>query len=471
MCGRPQWDNIMKSTDGILNDIPLEVVLRRIRYCRRFLTFGFILGVLFCLFYSVFLEWGYPYSTFLFRPNDRFQDFFGVLRLTADRNPYQIRNVVGVLGHYPLEASNYLPFTHLLLYPFTLINKYSSLAIYTLLIFGSSVFLTAKALAAGLSSGKSERYLNIIVFTLMSYPLLFILDRGNIEGIVFVFLACAAWLYLTGYGKWAAACIGTAASIKGFPILFLLLFIKERRWKELMIGVAVPASLSLVALLFLKAGVLENLALMIAALSHFGDFLLIWHNGITHSVSLFGMAYSVWILIHQSFIDVATLKPFVAVYHIVAVVIGLFAVAYVYFSRLELWKVWFVLVAIVQLLPFPSYDYKLIHTMVPMFLLIRSGVETRLTRSYLMLLCLIVIPKGFWILFIDVRCGTILNPLLISAVCILIALEQYYGASLSTAGVVGELPQKQETVAEHHIGISGSSQVKPVELGVVKLFA
>jgi hypothetical protein len=428
---RPVWKDILKPMDGMLNGISQDVVLKRIRFCRRFLAAGFILGVAFCVFYAVFLGRDYPYSTFLFRPWDRFQDFLGVLRMTADRNPYHMKTVIGVLGHYPTEASNYFPFTHLLLYPFTLINEYASLTIYSLLVIGFSVFASATAPGAGLSYNRGQRFLNVLVFTLMSYPLLFTIDRGNIEGIIFIFLSCAAWLYLSGRGKWAAACIGLAASIKGFPILFLVLFVKERRWKELLIGVAVPVCLTLVALLFLKGGVFENLTLLRETLRNFSDFLLIKWTGITHSVSLFGMAYAYWVILNHAFMDLASLRQIVANYYVVAGIIGLAAVAFVFVSRIEFWKAWFVLVAAVQLLPFPSYDYKLIHTLVPMFLLIRSGKENRWTGAYLALLCLIVVPKGFWILFMDVRCGTIVNPLLISAVCIMIVVEQYYESKLT----------------------------------------
>jgi hypothetical protein len=444
---RPQQANIVKSMDGMLNGIPQDVVLRRIRFCRFFLAVGFILGVTFCVFYGVFLGRDYPYSTFLFRPNDRFQDFLGILRMTADRNPYQYKTVIGVLGHYPVEASNYFPFTHLLLYPFTLINEYTSLLIYSLFVIGFAAFASVKALGDGLSDTIGQRCLNVLVFTLMSYPILLTLDRGNIEGIIFIFLSCAAWLYLSGRGKWAAACIGLAASIKGFPILFLIFFVKDRRWKELMIGVAVPVFLTLVALLFLERGVFENLILLREALRNFGDFLLVGINGITYSVSLFGMGYTLWALLHQSLMDAASLKPILANYLVVAGIIGLATMVYVFVSRLEFWKTWFILVAAVQVLPFPSYDYKLIHTLVPMFLLIRSGKETRWTGAYLALLCLIVVPKGFWILFRDVRCGVIVNPLLILTVCIMIALEQYYGANLSSQGspVAGELPLRNKS--------------------------
>jgi len=58
-----------------------------------------------------------------------------------------------------------------------------------------------------------------------------------------------------------------------------------------------------------------------------------------------------------------------------------------------------------------------------------------------------VVPKGFWILFEDVRFGTIGNPLLISAVCIMIALEQYFGANLSSQGslVTRDLPLRNKS--------------------------
>lgn len=419
----------------MLNCVTKDVIFRRIRFCIIFLASGFILGVAFCFFYKVFLGLDYPFSTFLFRPHDRFQDFLGVLRMTADRNPYQVKIVEGIWGHYPVEASNYFPFTHLLLYPLTLINKYLSLLIYFLSVICFWVFASAKALDAGLFESRRQRFLNIMVLTLMNYPLLFILDRGNVEGIVFIFLAYAVWFYAMGSGKWSAVFIGLAAAIKGTPILFLLFFIKERRWKELMIGIAVPFCLSLVALLFLQGGVLKNLILFKDALRNFGEFLLIGHNGITHSVSLFGMAYSFWLLANKFFLDVASLKPIVAGYNVVAGIMGLAAIAYVYFSRLEPWKAWFVLVAAIQVLPFPSYDYKLINTFLPLFLLIRSGQETQWTKAYLALLCLIIVPKGFWILFLDVRCGTILNPLLILMVCIMIITEQYKEARLHSTSL------------------------------------
>jgi hypothetical protein len=67
---RPQRANIVKSMDGMLNGIPQNVVLKRIRSSRRFLAAGFIIGVAFCVFYAVFLGREYPYSTFLFRPDD-----------------------------------------------------------------------------------------------------------------------------------------------------------------------------------------------------------------------------------------------------------------------------------------------------------------------------------------------------------------------------------------------------------------
>ncbi len=427
--------NILNCKDEMLNCITKDVILRRIRFCIIFLASGFILGAAFCFFYKFFLGLDYPFSTFLFRPHDRFQDFLGVLRMTADRNPYQTKIVEGIWGHYPVEASNYFPFTHLLLYPFTLMNQYLSLLIYSLFVICFWFFASAKVLDKGLFESKMQRFIDILVITLMNYPLLFVLDRGNIEGIVFIFLAYAVWFYSMGRGKWSAAFIGLAAAIKGAPILFLLFFIKEHRWKELMIGITVTFCSSLVALLFLEGGVLRNLILFKDAMRNFGEFLLIGHNGITHSISLFGMAYSIWLLINRFFMDVASLKPIVTGYNVVAGIIGIAAIAYVYFSRLELWKAWFVLVAAMQLLPFPSYDYKLINTFLPLFLLIRCGRATQWTTAYLTLLCLIIVPKGFWILFLDVRCGTILNPLLILIVCIMIIMEQYKGGRLHSTSI------------------------------------
>lgn len=88
--------------------------------------------------------------------------------------------------------------------------------------------------------------------SVLSWPIYFSFERGNIESYLWVMLACALALYILGYWQMAAVAIGFVAAFKIYPILFLGLFLPARRYRE-MAEVLLSASLTTLAgLLFLS---------------------------------------------------------------------------------------------------------------------------------------------------------------------------------------------------------------------------
>ncbi len=88
------------------------------------------------------------------------------------------------------------------------------------------------------------------VGALMSWPLFLTLQRGNIEMVLWIPLALS--LYAFSQRRWmvSALLIGLTASFKLYPILLLALFLRDRRWKELVAGVLVAVTTTLAALAF-----------------------------------------------------------------------------------------------------------------------------------------------------------------------------------------------------------------------------
>jgi hypothetical protein len=91
----------------------------------------------------------------------------------------------------------------------------------------------------------------ILTTALVGYPLWFVADRGNIEGVVWALAAAGLCFALRGRYYTGAILIGLAAAIKPFPILFLLLLLRGRRYKEMTLGFIAASVVMLVALAIL----------------------------------------------------------------------------------------------------------------------------------------------------------------------------------------------------------------------------
>lgn len=88
----------------------------------------------------------------------------------------------------------------------------------------------------------------IAITALLGYPLWFTADRANTEGVVWALAAAGLCFLLRGRYRAAAVLIGLAASVKPFSILFLLLLLGRRKFKEAALGAATSAVAILVAL-------------------------------------------------------------------------------------------------------------------------------------------------------------------------------------------------------------------------------
>jgi hypothetical protein len=79
-------------------------------------------------------------------------------------------------------------------------------------------------------------------------PLWFTADRGNVEGVAWAFAAAGLCFLLRAKHRTAAVLIGLAACVKPFSILFLLLLLGRRKYKEAALGLATAVLVVLAAL-------------------------------------------------------------------------------------------------------------------------------------------------------------------------------------------------------------------------------
>ncbi|MDD4003797.1 MAG: glycosyltransferase family 87 protein [Elusimicrobiaceae bacterium] len=356
----------------------------------------------------------YPLSTFLFRPDDVLQDLFHHISYAKDLNPY--------LAKTGIEPSTYFPFVYLPLYPLAHTGKdFMRLCFFAALPLFA--WLNIKYLKrAGLAHVALWR--NALVYSGLSYPLLFCMDRGNLE--IFVFIAIAAAMFLLEKDKPLTASVFLALAIaaKGYPAIFLLLFIKRRNWNAALLACGISAALTAVPLLLYKGGFMENLAGLWQGIEFVARRYALDSYGYDHNASLFNPLRIGASLLYGMQDRAALLR----VFNMVAFAAGCGVAYYVLRRETVLWKQAALLVCYEVLATPFSGAYKLLAFFVPMWLFINAPRRSRFDNLYAVIFALLLIPKEYPLFHAEplppVAISAVLNPLLMALLCALIIMDR-----------------------------------------------
>jgi hypothetical protein len=369
---------------------------------------GFVVAVVAHYVLGIYDGREYPWSTFLFLPQDQiggadpvlgvhlFGDLYAVWVQANDGSPYFDPSL------YP---SNYFPFLHVVTEPFALAGYEVMLAVF---LAGSVAGFAAILWRQLAIDDRVRRATVVLVLTAMSYPLLLALDRGNLEILLFFLLWGAIVLIERGRPVPAAALIGVAAAMKGAPLIFALLFVPMRAWKALLIAGAVFLVLTFASLVPFGGNVIQNYEAFRDSLAAFGAAASQSTDGLQHASSIKAMLESA--AIELSFLEgVADLERPLS--WLVLVALAGAAVL----LRLALWQR-VVLLTVAMLLWQPvSYDYRLLHVLLGLLLLLGRTAPARVPGAAVVLAALVLVPKGLPLIVDDVGSGSVLNPLLLLA--------------------------------------------------------
>jgi len=347
----------------------------------------------------------YPYNTFLFKPGDMFEkssegvgshffgDLFATWHYSRDPSPYLHSNIV--------IPSNYPPFTHLLFRPLSALPYTVVLSIFLVGTTAAVLWLVAAQLK---DVTMPLRLLAAGVLGLLNYPILLMLDRGNVEALVLLFLAAAALSARRGAWTWSAVLIGAAAAMKGYPLLFVVLLLGARRPRDVNVAVSTAAGLTLLSFSTMAGGVLDNARGFLRGVGSFDAFGT-GERGVQHGSSLHGLtsvAAHIW----------PTMTWLPRVTPPLALVILLIGSVSVISGRLLLWQSSAVIAGLTILVPTVAFDYRLVLMLVPLLVLLGEPGGS-LRRVSVLTLGLLFVPKGLPVLYGEVNVGVIVNPLLL----------------------------------------------------------
>ncbi len=341
---------------------------------------GFVAAVIYHYWMGVYLSKPYPFNTFLFNPQDRFNDFFVMYDLDKGFNAYT-HNLI----------NSQFPFLNLVAALFALISRDASLFLYiAVVITGFSYFNFV------FIRGAKNTITWVFIFSLLTYPLLFTLDRANLEGLVFIFLALFIYFYWRRHFMVSSIFLGAAIAMKVFPVVFLVLFLSDRKYKEMFAGIAAAVIFSAGALLALNGSFFKNLNEFLST-KNFDIYSA--YLGPKHIVQRGVNIFSVLkiYLIHFKMIAKTDMTQLLNRYAELSVVFFAGLAAYVVFVEKEFWKKVAILVISMLLLPQLSGDYKLIHLFLPLFLFINAP-KGRQDLFYALAFGLLLIPKDYWMI-------------------------------------------------------------------------
>ena len=240
----------------------------------------FLLQVLYFFYLAKNLGLDYPHTSYLFDPNDRFNDWINSVYSSRSMNPYRDTS--------PAFA-NYFPFFYFFVHPVSKLGKLFQILLYLSvsigLFFHAYSKLIIDASTAFQNTVTRRESITFALLLLVSYPSQFALDRGNLDLFVAACIAYALSCYIGKNFKAFALIIGCVGALKGYPLFFLTMLIVRRRYRECVQGILVFIGLQMVAVLFFHGGI-ENIWLFFKSLGKFRDAYIIG-NGSFHYFSDF----------------------------------------------------------------------------------------------------------------------------------------------------------------------------------------
>jgi hypothetical protein len=381
---------------------------------------GFMLSVFKHYILGAYAHLSYPYNTFLFTPDDRFNDFFNMLRACKDNNPY--------LTSYWLK-SVYFPTANTFFYVFGLIrNEWFLLGIYTCVFFAVYLSYIKKNL---FPKNSLDSIRDFIIIGFLTYPVLFNLDRANLDMYLFLLILGFVVFFQKGRFVLSSLFLSMAIAMKLYPGVFILLFFKEKKYKEIAITIATTLSISVVSLWSFHGGFFENLQGMLSVLQGFNQNYSGAH-GLQHNVSYYGVLklitvgyyYAVQGIHDAATVSMLTNEVLRFPYLVLVALIFAFVVYHVLKHEQILWKNVYLLSAAMILLPHVSFDYKLIHLLIPIILFLRDQHVTHFSNGYLVLFGIMLIPNNYLYIRGDISIAVIIYPIIITTLAILIIIER-----------------------------------------------
>lgn len=346
---------------------------------------GFVIAVIYLYVVDQYMHLGVPYNSFLYPAYGAFCDFTSILPYIIGFNPYQTTTLWVV----------YFPITYLILYPFSLFKTtVLSYFIYSFSFVAYFIYMNLKSFSSE-NLTKIQNFQNIFILTVISYPFLCIMDKGNCDMYLFIIFGLCVFAFKSE--KYLLSCILLALvnAMKPFTLLFLIPFLVKKKYKEFFFSIILSIILVIGGFLMYKGNLIKELRMFISSLLWFKiNYMYLINND-------FGMGFasSLYMPLKLLFCK-STTNPIISAetlvkyYNILCLTITIPTIFFIWKEKI-LWKQLTLITCHFLLLPCITYDYKLIFLFIPIWLFVNSKEKNKFDVAYTILFGLMLIPKHF----------------------------------------------------------------------------
>lgn len=380
---------------------------------------GFALGVFYHYFLGFYMHAPEPYNSFLYPASMAWCDLFGILPYIKDLKPYQDITLWVV----------YFPLTYVFMLPFAFIKN--QILSYSIYLSGFIIYLTFMNIKMFSCKNltKLQNFQNIFIITVLAYPVLYNLDKGNFDMYLFVLLGFWAYAFKNEKYGLSAFLLAIINACKPFTLYFLLLYLIKKRYKECFFSIIVTILLVIGGFMIIPDNFFNQIIILIKNLIFYKQTYTTGASmGIGFSSSIFMPLKTLMLHFSTNNQDVINFVNFYDYFCHVITIITLFFV----WREKIFWKQLTLLICNFLLLPYCTYDYKLIFLFIPLWLFVNEDKKSKFDLTYLILFALLFVPKNIIISFPLIHNGSsnwlsfsaIINPIILLVLSLLIVYEQ-----------------------------------------------
>jgi hypothetical protein len=320
-------------------------------------------------------------NSWLISQYPRFSDFFQVSEILRSLNPYG------------LQAGNYPPVGYWLVAPFEWMSNYAALFVFLSIAIGFLVWWLSRTFTSGLPT--VER-VAVVAVALLSLPITFAVDRGNIDLLVLILVICGVAALERKRHVLSASLLGIAAAAKIFPILFLFVFLRGRRLRFVLLGAGVIVVTSLLAFLGFHGTLVHNLDAFRTTQDLNQTQLGAGVNSTYYNASWPGFVQGVGYAISGDAGANAVQRVILPLVNPVEFVCALLLAGYLYFREQSLWRVLTLIVVTFLLFSDLSNYYALLFLFVPLAAFVKEASVTRSTLIIGTIFGLVLAPRAYF---------------------------------------------------------------------------
>jgi len=354
--------------------------------------------------------------TFLNAPHAAFSDWLQDVATIKNYNPY--------LSSGGWHYNFYPPFAYQQVYFLDnfIINK--SFLKFSILIYSVLALLilyTSKN--SKLCLNNSEIFFITCAF-LFSFPMFFLIDRGNIAALSFIYLFVALIVFSNKI-YYQSFFIGLAAATKIFPVIFLLKYLFNKEWKALIISSLTIIIVSFFSFILFKGSVIETITTYYELLSsHSEKQTFTSGQPIWWTLDLYSFLQIIY-GIASDFLkfDFNTINNLFGIYAtkiywffiIPTFILGSYvARKFDYFNLIV-----FYILSMIFVQPY-SYAYHLSYALIPIvYYMFAVEYEYKINKYTIILLIILILPKEYSLINIGLsgigktQLSSLLNPIII----------------------------------------------------------